>query len=111
LDDKLVKHLGYLLLREFLIVFKDHVNVDNEKENLHFENITGTNWNSVRFKPPPNINSEIGWRVEFRVVEALLTIDENCAFLIILNLFFRMFYENGFKLNFYIPISLVHENF
>jgi glutamate--cysteine ligase catalytic subunit len=34
-----------------------------------FESIQSTNWNSVRFKPPPSINSEIPWRVEFRTME------------------------------------------
>lgn len=33
------------------------------------QNIQSTNWQSLRFKPPPP-NSDIGWRVEFRCVRA-----------------------------------------
>ena len=32
------------------------------------QNIQSTNWQSMRFKPPPP-NSPIGWRVEFRPME------------------------------------------
>ena len=32
---------------------------------FHLQNIQSTNWQSMRFKPPPP-NSKIGWRVEFR---------------------------------------------
>jgi len=40
--------------------------IDDEEIVAHFENLQSTNWNSMRFKPPPNKKSEIGWRVEFR---------------------------------------------
>ena len=33
-----------------------------------FKNIQSTNWQTMRFKPPP-ANSPIGWRVEFRPTE------------------------------------------
>lgn len=39
-----------------------------EFTNLCFQNIQSTNWQSLRFKPPPP-KSDIGWRVEFRVCE------------------------------------------
>lgn len=32
------------------------------------QNIQSTNWQTMRFKPPPP-NSNIGWRVEFRPME------------------------------------------
>lgn len=32
------------------------------------QNIQSTNWQTMRFKPPPP-NSDIGWRVEFRPME------------------------------------------
>lgn len=35
----------------------------------HFENLQSTNWNSLRFKPPPTADSAIGWRVEFRPMD------------------------------------------
>lgn len=35
------------------------------------QNIQSTNWQSLRFKPPPP-NSNIGWRVEFRPMEVIV---------------------------------------
>ena len=36
----------------------------------HFENLQSTNWNSLRFKPPPTLETnDIGWRVEFRPMD------------------------------------------
>lgn len=43
------------------------------EEFILFEMLNGTNWNSVRLKIP--IDSEIGWRVEFRTMEVQLTAD------------------------------------
>jgi glutamate--cysteine ligase catalytic subunit len=38
------------------------------------EHLNSTNWNSVRFKPPPKPEEQdIGWRVEFRTTEIQLT--------------------------------------
>jgi len=37
--------------------------------------------------------------------------DENAAFSILSEIFVRMLYEDWFKLNFYIPIDKVEENF
>ncbi len=37
------------------------------------QNIQSTNWQTMRFKPPPP-NSSIGWRVEFRPTEVKSTI-------------------------------------
>lgn len=36
------------------------------------QNIQSTNWQTMRFKPPPP-NSDIGWRVEFRPMEVRKT--------------------------------------
>ncbi|CAJ0758653.1 8299_t:CDS:2, partial [Entrophospora sp. SA101] len=44
-------------------------------------NIQSTNWQTMRFKPPPP-NSNIGWRVEFRSMEIQITDFENAAFAI-----------------------------
>ena len=69
-----------------------------------FQNIQSTNWQSMRFKPPPP-NSPIGWRVEFRPLEVQLTEFENAAFVVFVVLLTRAILS--FKLNFYIPISKV----
>jgi glutamate--cysteine ligase catalytic subunit len=73
----------------------------------HFENIQSTNWQTVRFKPPPP-HSPIGWRVEFRTMELQLTDFENAAFTVFVALLSRS--TLFFDLNLYIPISKVDEN-
>ena len=73
----------------------------------HFENIQSTNWQTIRFKPPP-VNSPIGWRVEFRSMEVQWTDFENAAFSIFIVLLTRAIIS--FDLNFYMPISKVDLN-
>jgi glutamate--cysteine ligase catalytic subunit len=51
------------------VVFPERVEIDDMTETDHFENIYSTNWNSLRFKPPPSFESDIGWRVEFRPMD------------------------------------------
>lgn len=70
----------------------------------HFENIQSTNWQTMRFKPPP-VDSAIGWRVEFRSMEVQLTDFENAAFSVFIVLLTRAILS--FNLNFYMPISKV----
>jgi len=71
------------------------------------KNIQSTNWQTLRFKPPPP-NSSIGWRVEFRSMEVQLTDFENAAFAIFVVLLSRAILY--FNLNFYVPISKVFES-
>ncbi|VDN22058.1 unnamed protein product [Dibothriocephalus latus] len=71
------------------------------------QNIQSTNWQSMRFKPPP-ANSDIGWRVEFRPMELQLTNFENAAFATFIVLLTRTILS--LKLNFLIPISKVEAN-
>lgn len=72
-----------------------------------YQNLQSTNWQTVRFKPPPP-NSDIGWRVEFRSMEVQLTDFENAAFSVFIVLLTRVILSFG--LNFYIPITKVDEN-
>ena len=72
--------------------------------SLFPQNIQSTNWQSMRFKPPPP-NSSIGWRVEFRPMEIQLTDFENAAFVVFVVLLTRAILS--FKLNLYIPITKV----
>jgi hypothetical protein len=72
------------------------------------QNIQSTNWQSVRFKPPPP-GSSIGWRVEFRTMEIQLTDFENAAFAVFIALVSRAILF--FDLNLYIPISKVLTQF
>lgn len=68
------------------------------------QNIQSTNWQTLRFKPPPP-NSSIGWRVEFRSMEVQITDFENAVFAVFVVLLSRAILS--FNLNFYIPISKV----
>jgi glutamate--cysteine ligase catalytic subunit len=106
-DDLLAKHIAHLFIRDPLVIYKELVEQDNENSTDHFENIQSTNWQTMRFKPPP-AGSPIGWRVEFRSMEVQLTDFENAAFSIFIVLITRAILS--FNLNFYIPISKVDEN-
>lgn len=68
------------------------------------QNIQSTNWQTMRFKPPPP-NSKIGWRVEFRPCEAQLTDFENAAYVCFVVLLTRVILS--YHLNFVMPISKV----
>lgn len=76
--------------------------------NQHFENLQSTNWNSLRFKNPPTIDSEIGWRVEFRPMDIQLTDFENAALTICVGMLANII--STFDLDFILPVSLVDAN-
>mmetsp|Transcript_7946 Transcript_7946/g.12744 ORF Transcript_7946/g.12744 Transcript_7946/m.12744 type:complete len:782 (-) Transcript_7946:725-3070(-) len=107
IDDLLAKHVAHLFIRDPLVVYEETLHQDDSKDTDHFENLQSTNWNTVRFKPPP-AGSSIGWRVEFRSMEVQLTDFENAAFVVFVVLISRIILYFG--LDFYIPISKVDEN-
>ena len=107
MDDLLATHFAHLFIRDPLVIFvEDLKELDLEKTD-HFENLQSTNWQHMRFKPPPADN-DIGWRVEFRPMEVQITDFENAAFSIFIVLITRAILS--FDLNFYIPITRVSEN-
>lgn len=106
-DKVLAKHIAHLFIRDPLVIYSGKLELNDEERTDHFENIQSTNWQSVRFKPPPP-NSSIGWRVEFRVLEAQLTDFENAAFAVFVVLLTRVI--AAFHLNFYMPLSEVDTN-
>ncbi|KAH7916569.1 glutamate-cysteine ligase-domain-containing protein [Hygrophoropsis aurantiaca] len=107
IDELLSKHISHLFIRDPLVVFSETINQDDASSSDHFENIQSTNWQTLRFKPPPP-NSPIGWRVEFRSMEVQITDFENAAFAVFIVLLSRAIL--AFNLNFYMPISKVDEN-
>jgi len=110
-DGLLADHVAHLFIRDPLVVFKEHVEMDDQERTDHFENIQSTNWNSVRWKPPPPQKSgepHIGWRTELRTMEVQFTDFENAAFTCFSVLLSRALLS--FDLNLYIPISKNHEN-
>ncbi|XP_066922074.1 glutamate--cysteine ligase catalytic subunit-like [Clytia hemisphaerica] len=107
LDDVLAEHIAHLFIRDPISLFAEKLDLNDEVEVDHFENIQSTNWQSVRFKPPPP-NSQIGWRVEFRTIEVQLTDFENAAYVVFVVLLTRVILS--YNLNLLIPISKVEEN-
>jgi glutamate--cysteine ligase catalytic subunit len=107
IDHNLAKHIAYLFIRDPLVIFTDFKDHDDRVNTDHFENIQSTNWQTMRFKPPP-AHSTIGWRVEFRVMEVQMSDFENAAFTVFIVLLTRVILT--FNLNFYMPISKVDEN-
>ena len=112
-DPALAQHVAHLFTRDPLVVFNGAVEeVDDETQTEHWESIQSTNWQTVRWKPPPPRNDpndpHIGWRTEFRSMEIQLTDFENAAFTAFIVLLTRVILT--FDLNLYIPISRVDAN-
>ncbi|XP_046885598.1 glutamate--cysteine ligase catalytic subunit isoform X3 [Hypomesus transpacificus] len=80
---------------------------DRTQEERGLKSLQSTNWQTMRFKPPPP-NSDIGWRVEFRPMEVQLTDFENSAYVVFVVLLTRVILS--YKLDFLIPLSKVDEN-
>lgn len=107
LDEKLASHFAHLFIRDPVVVYEELLDQDDATSTDHFENIQSTNWQTMRFKPPP-ADSDIGWRVEFRPCEIQFTDFENAAYTIFVVLMTRMMLS--FNLNLYMPLSKVDEN-
>lgn len=124
LPDLLARHFAHLFIRDPIVIFSELIDQDDTKSTNHFEvrgppsnkylvpisppqNIQSTNWQTLRFKPPPP-DSNIGWRVEFRSMEVQLTDFENAAYSIFIVLLSRAILTFG--LNFYMPISKVRSS-
>ncbi|BFZ54868.1 glutamate--cysteine ligase [Savitreella phatthalungensis] len=106
-DQRLADHMSHLFIRDPIVIFSELLEQDDVVSSDHFENIQSTNWQTMRFKPPPP-GSDIGWRVEFRSMEIQMTDFENAAFSIFIVLLTRVILS--FRLNFYLPISKVDDN-
>jgi glutamate--cysteine ligase catalytic subunit len=107
MDDLLATHFAHLFIRDPIVVFSEDLDHLDPEGSNHFENIQSTNWQHMRFKPPPP-DADIGWRVEFRSMEIQITDFENAAFAIFIVLVTRAILS--YDLNFYIPIPRTTEN-
>lgn len=103
MSERLAYHFAALFVHDPLIIYNGHIEY-NEALTDHFENLNSTNWNSVRFKPPPSLESSIGWRVEFRTLDIQITDFENAAFIALLNMMVKVL--NDFEIDVSLPISL-----
>ncbi|KIW03568.1 glutamate-cysteine ligase [Verruconis gallopava] len=108
MDDLLATHFAHLFIRDPLVIFAEDLKELDLNKSDHFENLQSTNWQHMRFKPPPSGSQDTGWRVEFRSMEIQITDFENAAFSIFIVLVTRAILS--FDLNFYIPIQKVTEN-
>jgi glutamate--cysteine ligase catalytic subunit len=103
MSDRLAYHFAALFYHDSMGIFKDSTeNIEEVTE--HFENFNSTSWNSVRLKPPPSLDSSIGWRVEFRTLDIQITDFENAAYIALMNLTTRVL--NDFDINLSLPISM-----
>lgn len=107
IDHLLAQHVAHLFIRDTVSLFEEKVHQNDAEDTDHFENIQSTNWQTMRFKPPPP-NSPIGWRVEFRPCEIQMTDFENAAIVCFVVLLTRVILS--YQLDFLIPISRVDEN-
>ncbi|MCJ1472633.1 Zn finger-containing GTPase- Activating Protein for ARF [Lambiella insularis] len=107
MDALLATHFAHLFIRDPIVVFAEDLDRLDLTNTDHFENLQSTNWQHIRFKPPP-ADADIGWRVEFRPMEIQMTDFENAAFAIFIVLVTRAILS--FELNFYIPIPRTTEN-
>lgn len=107
MDDRLATHFAHLFIRDPIVIFAEDLQELDLSKTDHFENLQSTNWQHIRFKPPP-AGVDIGWRVEFRPMEIQITDFENASFAVFLVLITRAILS--FDLNFYIPIAKVAEN-
>lgn len=111
-DDYLARHLAHLFVRDPLVAFEGAVEeVDNNTSTEHFDSINSTNWQTVRWKPPPPTvagGPHIGWRTEFRPMEVQPTDFENAAFTAFIVLVTRALLV--FDLTILVPLSKVDEN-
>eukprot|EP00588_Corethron_pennatum_P000125 CAMPEP_0194298420 /NCGR_PEP_ID=MMETSP0169-20130528/60152_1 /TAXON_ID=218684 /ORGANISM="Corethron pennatum, Strain L29A3" /LENGTH=1095 /DNA_ID=CAMNT_0039048397 /DNA_START=160 /DNA_END=3448 /DNA_ORIENTATION=+ len=113
IDPALSQHVAHLFVRDPLVVFEGSVKeVDDNTMTEHFESIQSTNWQTVRWKPPPPRlepnDPHIGWRTEFRSMEMQLTDFENAAYTVFIVLLSRAII--AFDLNLYLPLSRVDAN-
>ena len=116
IDELLAQHVASLFVRDPLVIFKDRIDIDDRENADHWESLQSTNWQNVRWKPPPPVKgalassdeSHIGWRVEFRSMELQVTDFENAAFVVFVVLISRVIL--GLELDLYVPISKIEEN-
>lgn len=110
MDELLATHFAHLFIRDPIVIFSEDLKHLDLSAVDHFENLQSTNWQHMRFKPPPPSSggNETGWRVEFRSMEIQMTDFENAAFSIFIVLVTRAILS--FDLNFYVPIPRVTEN-
>ena len=112
MDELLATHFAWLFVRDPFIIFEEDTAALNPAETVHFDSLQTTNWQTVRFKPPPAPSTPAhgsGWRVELRVMEAQSSDRENASFVLFVVLLARVIAHVS-EVNFCVPISNIDEN-
>ena len=106
----LANHIAHLFIRDPLVIYKERVEIDDSKDVDHFENIQSTNWQSVRWKPPPPSakDSQILDGGGIPIDRSSVNRVRKCGFLGIYS--FVVTSDFVFDLNMYMPMSKVDEN-
>ncbi|KAF9011735.1 gamma glutamylcysteine synthetase [Cyathus striatus] len=76
---QLCQFLATLFIRDPLLVFANNLHPNGPDDVRHFENINSSVWQTMRLKPPVP-KSKLGWRIEFRSMEASVTDFESAAY-------------------------------
>jgi glutamate--cysteine ligase catalytic subunit len=116
LDPTLARHVGHLFARDPLVMFQGRIAElpDDGTRTDHWESLQSTNWQTMRWKPPPPrdpakpLQPHIGWRTEFRSMEVQLTDFENAACTVFIVLLTRTVLV--FDLDLLMPLSKIDEN-
>lgn len=112
IDKKLLDHFATIFNKEH-ISFSEEIGKSPElaPDSSLFEIIQGTVCYGMRLKPPPSLDSDIGWRTELRTMDAQLTLEMTFLLCHSTQVMNRLFVAMRDQVNFYMPMSLVHENF
>ena len=109
ISENLSTHFCNLLVRDPLVVFDKKINITDENDMTHFENINSSNWNSLRFKLPRPADNDLSYKIEIRSCDLQITPFENSSIIhLVINLY-NLIIKN--KCNFIIPITKVDENY
>lgn len=109
IDDRMLKHLGYMFVWYLYVVYPEFAQGCDPTKNIGcYEVIEADHLVDIRFRAPKSFDSDAGWLVEFRSLEMQPTDEENISFLMFLRLMSEMIQDDG--INMYIPISKVDEN-
>ena len=109
ISENLATHFCNLLVRDPLVIFDKKINITDDNDMSHFENINSSNWNSLRFKLPRPADKEYSYKIEIRTCDLQLTPFENTSIIhFIVNLYNIILKQNC---NFIIPITKVDENY
>lgn len=108
LDKRLINHFSYIFVRDCLGLYEDDFDEEKLKNSTGlFESMNSSNWMTMRFKPPPSYESQVGWRVEVRSIDNQITPEQNFCFTHAILVLQRLIICEKMRVNFYIPMSLV----